>query len=169
MPVEQTSLCDLVEDNSARYGIAPRRLWKWALDAIATDILKPILPEGYSIDTTFDYGGQVVTIRKLITTASALLERIDPSSWWWLKHLFFDPVGFQIWVEKSLRAHSIVVHPKRPAGRRVTSREIVSSFIAQRYPHGVPAGLTYKSILNDLECEGHRISERTLRRALGRP
>jgi hypothetical protein len=173
MPDKQASLCELVEDNSARYGIAPRRLWKWALDAIATDILKPTFPEGYSIDGKFDYGGRALTLRERVATASASFDRIekDISSWWWFKSLFFfNAIQFETWVKKTLRAHRMAVAPKRAAGRKANIRESVKSFIAEKYPHDLPAGVTYKSIVQDLKnSKGLCVSERTVGRALGRP
>jgi hypothetical protein len=51
MAGEQANLRDLIENGAARHGIAPRRLWGWALDAIAKDVLRPVLPEGQSLDT----------------------------------------------------------------------------------------------------------------------
>lgn len=57
---------------------------------------------------------------------------------------------------------------KRPAGRKPTEREAVTSFIAKHYPEGVPAGKSNKSIAAEAErATGVSASERTVRRARG--
>src|SRR6516164_6002513 len=108
----------LIEDNAAKYGIAPRRLWSWALDAIAKDVLKPVFPEGRSLDTEFSHGGMgPLTLRKIIS-ARRRIGQYDPSIEIWAKDLMFDTGAFERGLTKVLLAHRIPTHPKRRAGRK---------------------------------------------------
>jgi hypothetical protein len=159
----------LVEDNAAKYGITPRKLWSWALDAIAKDVLKPVYPEGQSLDTEFSHGGMgPLTLRNIIS-ARRRSDQYDPSTESWAKDLMFDTGAFERWLRKALLAHRIPAHPKRAAGRKKTKREALADFIGANYPHGIPGGVPVKAILRDIETKiGFRVSERTFRRALGR-
>jgi hypothetical protein len=50
-----------------------------------------------------------------------------------------------------------------------TKREAVASWIAGRYPEGLPPGMTAKKIARDFEVEKKTsVNVRTVRRALGR-
>jgi hypothetical protein len=169
MPVEQASLCDLIEDKAAQYGIALRKLWRWALDAIVTGRLSPVLPEGQSLDTKFNHGGMWLTLRGVIRSACRTIEDRLPSNDNWAKTLKFDPAAFDSWLKKVLQAQGIAAHPKRPGGRKKTLRELAASFLADRYPDGIPDGTPLKTVVQNFEVEtGRRISERTMRRAQGR-
>jgi hypothetical protein len=172
--VATKNLPDLIEDNAARYGVAQRELWGWALDAIEKDVLRPdlILPEktSKSLDTEFSHGGMgPLTLRKIIS-ARRRVDRYDPSTENWAKCLMFDTAAFERWLKKTLLAHRIPAHPKRAAGRKKTKRESVASLIAEIYPDGVPDGITVKVIAREIEAKKKelRVSERTVRRALGR-
>ena len=159
----------LIEDNAAKYGMAPRKLWSWALDAIAKDVLKPVFPKGQSLDTEFSHGGMgLLTLRKIIS-ARRKIDHYDPSTEIWAKGLMFDTGAFEHWLTKALLAHRIPAHPKRAAGRKKTQWEALADFIGANYPHGIPGGVPLKTILRDIETKiGFRVSERTFRRALGR-
>ena len=110
-----------------------------------------------------------MTLRNVVCNAHRAIERYDPSNDLWAKSLMFDPVEFDRWLEKVLQVRNIPVHPKRSAGRKNTTRERVAAYVAKTYPDGVPAGITVKAIVRDIETEiGLRVSERTVRRALGR-
>jgi hypothetical protein len=169
------SLPDLIENSAARYGIAPRKLWGWALNAIAKDELRPILPEGQSLDTEFSHGGMPLTLRRIIEARRVIepgrdMERYDPSCEGWAKMLLFNPEQFDKWLRKVFRTKNIPVHPKRTAGAPKTKVETVALFIAS-YPDGtIPAGRTYKEVVRDIKQKFPRlsVSERTIRRALGR-
>jgi hypothetical protein len=163
------SLPDLIEDSAARYDIAPRKLWSWALDAIIKGELRPALPIGQTLDTLFSHGGMLLTLRSIIK-ARRDMERYDPSCEGWAKMLLFNPAHFDKWLRKVLRTKNIPVHPKRTAGAPKTKVETVARFIAS-YPHGtIPAGMTYKEVARDIKQKFPRlsVSERTIRRALGR-
>jgi hypothetical protein len=159
------SLPDLIEDSTAQYGIAPRKLWNWSLDAVAKGALRPAFPE--SLDTEINHGGMRLTYRKIIE-ARRKIKRYDPQNINWAENLIFSPVEFDSWLKKALLAHNIPAHPKRLAGRKNTLRERLALFIAETYPDGV-AGVLAKSICRDFEAQaGLRVSDRTVRRALGR-
>jgi hypothetical protein len=162
-------LPDLIEDNAAKYGIASRKLWSWALEDIEKDVLRPVFEEGQSLDTEFSHGGMgPLTIRKIIR-ARRRSDQYDPSTESWAKDLRFDTGAFERWLSKALLAHRIPAHPKRAAGRKKTKREALADFIGANYPHGIPGGVPVKAILRDIETKiGFRVSERTFRRALGR-
>jgi hypothetical protein len=58
---------------------------------------------------------------------------------------------------------------QQPPAQQNTKRMAVKHWITGRYPKGVPAGVTAKALARDIEREMHIIvSERTVRRALGR-
>jgi hypothetical protein len=57
-------------------------------------------------------------------------------------------------------------HPARRAGAKPTKRETVERFIAENYPNEIPAAMTAKQIARDVGIP--ELSERTVRRALGR-
>jgi hypothetical protein len=161
----------LIEDNAAKYWIAPRKLWRLALDAIEKDVLRPVLPEGQSLDTEFSHGGMgPLTRRRIIRSASSRIERHEPSNDEWAKELKFEAKEFDSWFKKALQAQNIPAHPRRASGRKKTIGKSVAEFIAETYPDGVPAGVTVKSIRRDFEGrnKGLSVSERTVRRALGR-
>jgi hypothetical protein len=162
-------LPDLIEDAAAEYGIGHRKLWGWALDAIATNVLGPIFPEGQSLDTEFNHGGMPWTLRKTVRRAHSAIDRYLPSRDLWAKSLRIDPREFDRWLKKVLRAHNIPVHPKRPAGRKATLRERVASFIDENYaPGAIPGSETVARDFEQKEGGRQRVSERTVRRALGR-
>ena len=167
MAGEQTSLRDLIESRAAYYGVATRTLWKWALDVIAKDVLRPVLPEGQTLDTEFSHGGMSkLTLREVIKEAERAIERYDPSNDNWAKTLMFDPAGFDSWLREILQAQRIAVRPKRPAGRKRTVREKVALFIDENYAGAIPGD---KTIVRDIKTKiGLSVSERTIRRALGR-
>jgi hypothetical protein len=56
-------------------------------------------------------------------------------------------------------------HPARRAGAKLTKRETVKNYIAEKYPDGIPAAVTAKQIALDVGIP--ELSERTVRRALG--
>jgi hypothetical protein len=110
-----------------------------------------------------------LTLRGVIRNTWRAIERYDPSNDNWAKTLMFDPARFEGWLKKVLLTHHIAIHPKRPAGRKKMKRDEVASFIAKNYPDGVPAGITGKTIARDIQAKtGLPVSERTVRRALGR-
>jgi hypothetical protein len=163
------NLPNLIEDCAARDGVAARKLWSWALDAIDQGVLRPILPEGQTLDTEFSHGGMPLTLRKIVLRTHRAIERYIPSKDEWAKTLMFDATEFDNWLKRFFQAQSMPAHPKRPAGRKPNKRERVASFIKQKYPKGVPAGITGNAIARQFEAK-HKvsISERTVRRALGR-
>jgi hypothetical protein len=160
------NLPDLIEDNAAWYGIAPRKLWRWALDAIANDVLVPAFPAGQSLDGKYPLGGMPWTLGKIVRTAHKAIDSYRPSNDLWAKSLMFDPDQFDRWLRKVLRDHEIPVIPKRAAGRKKTKREKISAFIAESYPDDIPAD---KTVVRDFEAKfKDSVSERTVRRARGR-
>jgi hypothetical protein len=83
VPIE--NLPDLIEDNVARYGIAPRKVWGWALEAIEKDVLRPVFPAGQSLDTKFSHGGMgPLTLRNIIS-ARRKIDHYDPATENWAK------------------------------------------------------------------------------------
>jgi hypothetical protein len=153
------NLPDLIEDNVARYGIAPRKVWGWALEAIEKDVLRPVFPAGQSLDTKFSHGGMgPLTLRNIIS-ARRKIDHYDPATENWAKNLSFDTDAFKSWLKKALSAHRIV-------GRKKTKRERISAFIAESYPDDIPAD---KTVVLDIKAKlGDSVSERTVRRARGR-
>jgi hypothetical protein len=132
MPREQESLRDLVESRAAWEGIASRKLWAWALDAIAKDLLKPILPEGQSLDTKFNHGGGWLTLRGVIHSALQAIERHEPSNDNWAKVLMLDPAVFHKWLSAHLlasgrRKPSLLPVRKRPPHAEV--RRVVENYV----------------------------------------
>jgi hypothetical protein len=169
MVVEQASIRDLVETRAPRHGLAPRELWRWALDSIANDMMAPIFPEGTSLDTWFDFGGARYTWRKVIVRALHTIENHLPSNDGWAKNLMLDGAVFDERLEKFAKDQKLVVFPRRSAGRKPTLREDVTSFIAQKYRGGIPAGTSDKVIANAFKAEKKTsVSLRTVRRARGR-
>ena len=169
MPSGQASIRDLVEAGAAQHAIAPRKLWKWTLDAIAHGVIAPILPQEMSLDTRFVHGGMPLTWRKVFVGALLAVERNLPSNNGWAKNLILDVAVFDRWLEKVIRDQELVDHPKRSAGRKPTIRDSVTSFIAQKYHNDIPAGASDKIIAAAFEAEtGTPVSVRTVRRARGR-
>jgi hypothetical protein len=160
------SLPNLIEDSAPLYGISPRKLWRWALDAILKGVLGPLLPEGQTLDTEFSHGGTgQLTLRKIVR-ARRRIDRYDPSTETWAKALKFEPGGFDKWLKKVLRDHNFPVIPKRPVGRKLRKRETVRSYISEFYPDSVPDD---KTIVREIKAKlGLSVSDRTVRRALGR-
>jgi hypothetical protein len=161
MAGESESLRDLIESRAATHGVAPRRLWKWVLDAIVQDIIVPIFPDEMSLDTEYDHGGGLLTWRRAIRRVLPTIDSYGPPRWMWT--LMFDVVGFDRWLKNALKDQRIPVRPKRRAGPKLTAREKAKLYI-EKYPSGIiPPGVTYKQIANELG-----VSERTVRRAYGR-
>jgi hypothetical protein len=168
MAGEQASLRDLIESRAARDGVGSRDLWKLALNAIAQDALAPILPDGISLDTKFDHGGRRLTWRTVIDSALHAIDRHEPSNDNWAKELKFCAAGFDTWLKSALKAKRIPAHPKRLSGRKPEVREAVASFIATRYPTGIPPEVTNKMIATEYAKSGRRRpSLRTVARARG--
>jgi hypothetical protein len=161
---ERKDLRDLVMDEAAARGIAREKVWEWACLAIVRDELQVELPDRASLETRL---GGATTWRDLIAQGAVAADRgNDPARYQWTRHIMLDPVEFGRWLD--LRAGGITVHPKRPAGRKKTKRDKVASFIAENYSGDV-AGVTLNAIARDIETKiGLHVSERTVRRALGR-
>jgi hypothetical protein len=145
-------------------------LWELALDAIVHDALVPILPDDVSLDTDYNYGGRLLSRRKVIDSVLKTIHRYQPSNYDpWTTIMKFDAAAFDTWLKSALKAQQLPSHPKRPGGRKPDLSEGVASFIAKRYPSDIPPGVTYKLIASDYASEtGRRPSLRTVARALGR-
>jgi hypothetical protein len=119
MPGNQESFRDLVESRAAEVGVAPRKLYGWALDAIKQNMLVPILPEGVSIDTEFDHGGmQRQTWRQVIGRALAAIKHHIPSNDGWANTLMLDPAAFDKWLAEDSPAGTALAQPPLPSRRR---------------------------------------------------
>jgi len=130
MSRKQESFRDLVESRSAAHGIAPRTLWRLALDAIARNALVPILPEGVSLDTKSDHGGMSWTWRGVVVDALRRIERANPSDFPWSSKLKFDPAVFDQWLNAVLQAfeeRSRLPRRKRPSAAEV--RRVVQNYV----------------------------------------
>jgi hypothetical protein len=162
---ERKALRDMVMDGATARGVARERVWEWACLAIVQNELWVELPEHASLETRL-YGA--TTWRDLIGQAAlAAAHGNDPARWQWTRHIMLDPVEFGTWLH--LRARGITVQPKRAVRTKPTLREAVASFVAEKYPKGLPAGMTLKAIARNFEKRsGCAVSERTVRRALGR-
>ena len=163
MAGERENLRDLIESRAADHGVPLRKLWKWTLQAILSDVIAPILPEGKSLDVPFPHGGRSLTWRTVIKTVLPTIDSYGPPGHDWTGTLMFDVAGFDMWLKSALKDRRMPVHPKRRAGAKQTRREKVKLFIEEKYPSGIPPGVTYKQIANELG-----VSERTVRRAYGR-
>jgi hypothetical protein len=163
------TLPNLIEDSADRYDIRPRKLWRWALDAILKGALRPMLSEEQTLDTEFSHGGMgPLTLRRIIEVRRDI-QRYDSSYVAWANVLKFNPASFENWLKSALRDQSIPVHPKRRAGATQMKRERAASYIAEKYGDRVPAGITIKGIVRDIKARiGLSVSERTVLRALGR-
>jgi len=160
MAGKETTLRDLVESRAAEYNLPPRWLWGWALDAIVRHVLLPNLPEGISLDSLH---GRIVGALYAIERGS------DPSRWSWTSAIALSPAAFDRWLKKTLRGRKITTHPRRAVGAKSTLREDVAAFAAANYPSPLPPGITNEKIAQDYESKtGTAVSERTVRRALGR-
>jgi len=162
---ERKALRDLVMDEAAARGIAREKVWEWACLAVARDELRVELPGRASLETRL-HGA--TTWRGLIGEAAAAAARgNDPARYQWTRHIILDPVEFGRWLDRWGRG--ITVQPKRAVGAKPTLREAVASFVAKKYPKELPAGMTLKAIARNFEEKsGRAVSERTVRRALGR-
>jgi hypothetical protein len=161
-----TSLRDLIEGGAARFGVAPRSLWKWTLTAIAHN---DIIPEGIALDAKFNHGGRPLTWRMVVIETLQAIDRFNPSDANWARTMMFDSVSFDAWLRKALRAQRISVHPRRAAGNKRILREEVEAFVHEKYPSGIPAGISNKQIARDFYAKtGRDVSERTIRRSQGR-
>jgi hypothetical protein len=59
--------------------------------------------------------------------------------------------------------------PKRRAGAKPTQRQAILNFVKNQYPAGIPSHVKYEVICADFKQQtGTTISDRTLRRALGK-
>jgi hypothetical protein len=81
----------------------------------------------------------------------------------------------------ALESQSVIPQPKKVNGRKITKArsatrhivvqtkcDAVASFLAERYPDGIPPGMTQKEIARQFELEKKvRVDPRTVRRALG--
>ncbi len=164
------SLRDLIESRAARHGLAPRTLWKVALDAIVRDVLLVILPDGNSLDTKFNLRGEWLSWREVFNRVLPSMDRREPSYEFWANDPMCDAAVFDNWLESAFNRNETPVHPKRTAGaKRKTPREELASFIHAKYGLPLSAGITYKQIAKDFEAEtGLHVIERTVARALGR-
>jgi hypothetical protein len=171
---EQRNLRELVEDEAARRGVAPRKLWEQVLGGIVRDALPPILPEGISLDTQFNHGGMPLTLRRVIAGRLKHIERYDPSGDGWAKTLMFDPAAFGKWLDEvqpfltpNRRPYS-PPKPQRHASRRDAALEAMTAL----YPDKRPLG-SIKTITSDInlwlaQMNGGCVSEDTVSRALKR-
>jgi hypothetical protein len=162
---ERKALRDLVIDEAAAHGLARERVWEWTCLAIVQDELPVELPDGASLETRL-HGA--TTWRDLIAQAAVAATRgNDPAKYQWTRYITLDPVEFGRWLD--LRAKGITVQPKRAVGAKPTLRKAVASFVAKKYPKGLPVGMTLKAIARNFEKKyGRPVSERTVRRAFGR-
>jgi transposase len=167
---KQESIRDLIESGAPKYGLAPRVLWRRTLDAIQRNILSiDNLPAGMTLDTTFNHGGAPLTWRQVIASALIAIEGHIPSNDNWAKTLMLDSKVFNKWLKKVALDDQVNAPAKRTAGAKSSKREEVAEFIARNYPNGIPAKVTNKMIAIEYKAEtGTAVSERTVRRALGR-
>ena len=162
---ERKALRDMVMDEAATRGLAREKVWEWACLAIVRNELSVELPEHASLETRL---GGSTTWRSLIAQyADAAARGNDPARYQATRHIMLDPVEFG--TKLHLWTLGITVQPKRAVGAKRKLREAVASFIAKKYPKGLPAGMTLKAVARNFEKRsGRAVSERTVRRALGR-
>jgi hypothetical protein len=98
------------------------------------------------------------------------VDHYDPAHSHWTRTVMFDEMPFDKWLSNRLKVHRRrQVQPKRRPGAKLTSREKLASFIAEKYPSGIPAGMTNKQIAKEFHAAtAISVSERTVRRAQGR-
>lgn len=169
MAAERENLRDLIESRAAEHGVPLRKLWKWTLRAILSDVITPIFPEGKSLDVPFCHGGRSLTWRTVIKTLLPTIDGYGPLDSNWTTQMQFDVASFDRWLTTTLETQGIPNHPKRAAGRKRRLRKRLASFIAEQYPLGVPAGITRKKIATDFNAAtGICASERSVGRAVGR-
>jgi hypothetical protein len=142
MSRKQESLRDLIESRAAWHIIAPRTLCRWALDAIAQNVLHP---EGVSLDTEFSHGGMPLTWRKIITAALDQIDRVDPSDFDWFRSLTCDPTVFDKWLDTKLQA----VRPPEPSRFPLKKRtsdaavlRVVRRYVEEEQKSGRHASIT---------------------------
>jgi hypothetical protein len=79
------------------------------------------------------------------------------------------PSILELLASRETREIAAPVEPKRRAGAKPTKRQAIAVFIAKHYPEGIPAHVKLDAIRSDFESEtASKISDRTLRRAIGR-
>jgi hypothetical protein len=124
MEADLLSLRDLIETRAANDGMSLRALWSKALEAIMRDELAPVLPDGVSLDTPFDFGGRRITWRQVITSALDRIVDYIPSESTWAKSLMFDGAAFNNWIEQNrIKRPRLRLPRRRPSVLRV--REVV--------------------------------------------
>jgi hypothetical protein len=158
-------LCDLIETRSAQHCIVRRKLWEWAFTAILDGRLTFELPNDLMPDPQFDHAARLRTL--IIGALPAIEYGADPSKWNWSRMLMISPAVFDKWLKAVLRNRQFTARPKRRAGTKSTKREAVRNFIEKR--KSLLRGATHKEIAKHVKDKlGVDVSERTVRRALGR-
>jgi len=159
---ERKARRDLVIDEAAARGLAREKVWEWACLAILRGELSVELPCHASLETR-PHGWRDLIAQGAIAAASGN----DLARYPWTRGIMLDPVEFGRWLDS--RARGITVQPKRAVGAKAKLRKAVASFLAKKYPKGLPAGITRKAIARDFKTlTGLPVSERTISRAQGR-
>jgi hypothetical protein len=159
----QESLGDLIETRSAQHCLARWKLWEWAFSAIWDGALILEFPDGVA-------SRDVAMVHDLIKGAlPAIRDGANPSKWWWCRRLMISATVFDKWLAGAKLKHQLPAHLMRRAGGKPILRDAALAHVAKHYPNGVPPGVTYQQIANNVKAEtGCHVSERTVRRALGR-
>lgn len=163
-----------MEDEAARRGVAPRKLWAQVLGGIVRDALRPILPGDMSLDTQFNHGGMLLTLRRVIAGRLNDIERYDPSADGWAKTMMFDPAAFRKWLDEVQpfltpdRRPFSPPKPERHASRRNAALEAMTALYPDKRPLGSIKTITADINLWLARIDGGSVSADTVSRALER-
>jgi hypothetical protein len=134
------SLRDLVEDEAARCRLPTRKVWRWALEAIARDVLPPQLPDGMTLDTRLPHPSAGQTRRGIVIDTLRAVDSgssYDPAKSAWTARLMFDRVVFGKWLKGVRRAVAgTEQHAPGPKSERDRMREALDQLQSdgQRFP-----------------------------------
>jgi len=123
MSRKQESLRDLIENRAVLHSIVPRRLCRWALEAIVQNTLPLVLPEGVSLDTVDGVGR---TLRSRILRLLPGIESVDPFKFGWVRNLKCDPKEFDTWLKVDTKAAN---SPRRKRPSDAAVRRVVQNYV----------------------------------------
>src|SRR5262245_61601865 len=136
MSRKQESLRDLIENRAALYGIAPRALCRWALEAIVQNTLPLVLPEDGSLDTVDGVGR---TLRSRIVSLLPGIDSVDPFKFGWVRKLKCDPKEFDRRLNVETKAASspgISRLPRRKRPPDAVVRRVVQNYVNWEQSNG---------------------------------
>ncbi len=177
-PVPCKSMFELIEEEAAARPIPERKLWMWSLGAILSGALPtiglgargPVLPhpgQPYAIDhVSLDAPGVGAHWRRAIDGDLRYVARGRALDYFGHRYgmVMLDSATFREWL------NGVAAASKRRAGAKPTKRKAIADFVSGQYPKYIPSHVKYSTICDDFEKSegGYKISDRTLRRALGK-